>query len=40
MTYFLNYNLSRIRLALDKFKEEIKEKFKENEKNIRKLSNL
>jgi Fic family protein len=40
MTYFLSYNLSKIKLALDKFKEEVKLKFKENEKNMKKLSSL
>jgi hypothetical protein len=40
LNYFLSYNLSRIQLAFNDFKKEVKEKFSENRENIRKFMNL
>ncbi|HBA45043.1 TPA: hypothetical protein DCZ31_03615 [Patescibacteria group bacterium] len=38
--YFINYNLRKIKLALNKFKEEITIKFKQNHNNLKKLAHL
>lgn len=40
LTYFINYNLRKINLSLEKFKEEVEKKFKETNINLRKLSSL
>ena len=40
ITYFINYNLRKIKIALNKFKQDIKEKFNDNNKNLKKLNHL
>lgn len=40
LTYFINFNLRKIRLALSKFKEEVNAKFKKNHNNLSKLVHI
>lgn len=40
VTYFINYNLRKIKIALKKFKKEVKERFKKNKNNLNKLRHL
>lgn len=40
MTYFINYNLRKIKIALSEFKKNINEKFKKNHDNLKKLIHL
>ena len=40
VTYFINYNLRKINIALKKFKKEVNDKFMKNHNNLKKLSHL
>ena len=40
LTYFINYNLRKIKIALDKFREDVKEKFKDSNSSLKKLNHL
>jgi len=40
VTYFINYNLRKIKLALTRFKEDINNRFKKNHNNLKKLYHL
>lgn len=40
LTYFINYNLRKIQVALNKFSDSLKEKFKENNNILKELSKL
>jgi len=40
ITYFINYNLRKIKIAKEKFEKDVKEKFKKNHNSFKQLSHL
>lgn len=40
ITYFINYNLRKIKISLDKFQKEVNKKFKQNHNDIKKIIHL